>query len=133
VYCLCVNMYCHRVSTQLQLTNISVSKRPGRHNRKLRIKQLCRLRSRFIAFTLSYSAIDQRFCRRPDTAEPQVPFEANPCRMCVKQSDDRIRFVRVHLILPASVIPITQRAFCSSTTDSKPQQLKNAYLSKSAC
>jgi hypothetical protein len=25
VYCLCVNVYCHRVSTQLQLTNISVS------------------------------------------------------------------------------------------------------------
>jgi hypothetical protein len=23
VYCLCVNVYCHRVSTQLQLTNIS--------------------------------------------------------------------------------------------------------------
>jgi hypothetical protein len=25
MYCLCVNVYCHRVSTQLQLTNISVS------------------------------------------------------------------------------------------------------------
>jgi hypothetical protein len=26
VYCLCVNVYCHRVSTQLHLTNISISK-----------------------------------------------------------------------------------------------------------
>jgi hypothetical protein len=25
MYCLCVNVYCHRVSTQLQLTNISIS------------------------------------------------------------------------------------------------------------
>jgi hypothetical protein len=25
VYCLCVNVYCHRVSTQLQLTNISIN------------------------------------------------------------------------------------------------------------
>jgi hypothetical protein len=24
MYCLCVNVYCHRVSTQLQLTNISI-------------------------------------------------------------------------------------------------------------
>jgi hypothetical protein len=24
MYCLCVNVYCHRVSTQLQLTNISL-------------------------------------------------------------------------------------------------------------
>ena len=23
MYCLCVNVYCHRVTTQLQLTNIS--------------------------------------------------------------------------------------------------------------
>ena len=23
IYCLCVNVYCHRVTTQLQLTNIS--------------------------------------------------------------------------------------------------------------
>jgi len=25
MYCLCVNVYCHRVTTQLQLTNISIS------------------------------------------------------------------------------------------------------------
>jgi hypothetical protein len=25
MYCLCVNVYCHRVSTKLQLTNISIS------------------------------------------------------------------------------------------------------------
>jgi hypothetical protein len=25
MYCLCVNGYCHRVSTQLQLTNLSIS------------------------------------------------------------------------------------------------------------
>ena len=25
MYCLCVNVYCHRVSTQLQLINISIS------------------------------------------------------------------------------------------------------------
>jgi hypothetical protein len=25
MYCLCVNVYCHRVSTQLHLTNISIS------------------------------------------------------------------------------------------------------------
>jgi hypothetical protein len=25
MYCLCVNVYCHRVSTQLQLKNISIS------------------------------------------------------------------------------------------------------------
>jgi hypothetical protein len=25
MYCLCVNVYCHRVSNQLQLTNISIS------------------------------------------------------------------------------------------------------------
>jgi len=27
MYCLCVNVYCHRVTTQLQLTNISKSSR----------------------------------------------------------------------------------------------------------
>jgi hypothetical protein len=26
MYCLCVNVYCHRMSTQLQLTNMSISK-----------------------------------------------------------------------------------------------------------
>ena len=25
MYCMCVNVYCHRVTTQLQLTNISIS------------------------------------------------------------------------------------------------------------
>jgi len=25
MYCLCVNVYCHRVTTQLQLINISIS------------------------------------------------------------------------------------------------------------
>jgi hypothetical protein len=26
MYCLCVNVYCHRVSTQLQLTNVSIAR-----------------------------------------------------------------------------------------------------------
>jgi hypothetical protein len=29
MYCLCVNVYCHRVTTQLQLTNISYHNRPN--------------------------------------------------------------------------------------------------------
>jgi len=47
----------------------------------------------------------------------------------VRQIDNKISFVRVHLFLPASVIQTMQHTFYSSTTEYKPQQLK-ASLNK---
>jgi hypothetical protein len=41
MYCLCVNVYCHRVSTQLQLTNISISISIHKFNRSWRVPKTC--------------------------------------------------------------------------------------------